>query len=242
MKGSVAQKYRFLHFVIILRTIPHESWSSSVRPQFLCPFSTWWHHFSLLLYPPFLLAASATNKDLRSSARAPFPEIIPQEWSVIPIGWELNLVGCELLSQASVLVFLCPFSLVSLSSSARPQFLISYSMHWCAILIGWKLNLWECELLCQFHVPVFILHPLVPPFSLVESSTYESVSCSARPSSLFLTPCTGAPFSLVENSTYTMRAWAPQPGPWACVYTPSTCAAMHSHWLKLNLWERELLS
>ncbi len=83
-----------------------------------------------------------------------------------------------LLSEASVLVFLCPFSLVenstyeSVSSSASPQFLCQSSIHWYRFshwLKSQRMRVWA-PLLWQSLVLVSFLHQLVPQLSLVPSS------------------------------------------------------------------------
>ncbi len=103
------------------------------------------------------------------------------------------------------------------SSTASPQFLCQSSIPWC------RYSHWLKTQRLRFVSS-----------SLVESSTYESVSSSA--SLLFLTPAIGAPFSLVD--ILPMRAWAPQPVPSSCVCPASIILI---GW-QFSLWERELLS
>ncbi len=108
------------------------------------------------------------------------------------------------------------------------------------------------------------------PFSLVENSTYESVSSSAQPLSMCLYSIHWCNHSHWLK-TQPMRVWASLTVPRSCVHTPSTGAAIligwnstyesvsssaspqflisySIHWCailigwKLNLWEREFLS
>ncbi len=95
------------------------------------------------------------------------------------------------------------------SSSASPQFLCPSSNKW------YRYSHWLKTL------PIKVWAPQLGP------------------SSLFLTPCTGAPFSLVESLTYESVSSSASPQ-FLISYSMHWCAILIG-W-KLNLWERELLS
>ncbi len=114
------------------------------------------------------LVEISAYESVRSSASPQFHISDSIHWCAILIGWNS--------------------AYESVSSSARPQIKCPYSNNWhsTALLIGWKLNLWERELLSQAPVLLFLTPSTGAPFSLVENSTYESVSSSARPQFLCL--------------------------------------------------------